>query len=306
MTIIELTNLSKWYGEVIGLNNMTAGIGTGITGLVGPNGAGKTTLMGLVTGQLRPSMGSIRVLDQPIWNNVRVLRRIGYCPEGDRFWPKLTGWQYVLALTRMAGAGIREAKLAAQRAIEQTRMVDAMHRAIKGYSKGMRQRIKIAQALAQEPELLVLDEPFTGADPVSRHDLTQLLCELASGGIHILVSSHVLHEVEKLTHQILMINRGRMVAQGDVQEVRRGLIDRPHTIRVCADQTRRIASVAAELNVVNGVRLTNDTVMIETSRPQVVYSRLCELMLAESVGIREMSAADDSLEAVFGYVVSQD
>ena len=169
MPIIELNELSKWYGEVIGLNNVTAAIGSGITGLLGPNGAGKTTLMGLAMGQLRPSDGSIRVLGERIWDNPAVLSRIGYCPEGDIFWPKLTGLEFVSFLARSSGLRGRAAKTATLRAIEQTGMTESMNRAIRGYSKGMRQRIKISQALAPSPPLLILDEPFTGAHPVARH-----------------------------------------------------------------------------------------------------------------------------------------
>ena len=162
MPIIELNELSKWYGEVIGLNNVTAAIGSGITGLLGPNGAGKTTLMGLAMGQLRPSDGSIRVLGERIWDNPAVLSRIGYCPEGDIFWPKLTGLEFVSFLARSSGLRGRAAKTATLRAIEQTGMTESMNRAIRGYSKGMRQRIKISQVLVHEPQLLILDEPFTG------------------------------------------------------------------------------------------------------------------------------------------------
>lgn len=303
MSVIQMRELSKWYGEVIGLNHVTAEIGAGITGLLGPNGAGKSTLMGLALGQLLPSRGRITVFDEDPWDNPRVLSRIGYCPEGDPFWPKVTGFQFVLLLARLSGLRGRTAKAATEAAIERTAMTPHMARAIRGYSKGMRQRIKIAQALVHRPELLVLDEPMTGADPVARHELAKLYKELAEQGVHILVSSHVLHEVEALTPRILMINHGRIVAQGDVQAVRRALLNRPHAIRVRLSEPRKLAARVAQWDFVSGLSMpTKDTVILETQSPEMAYSRLSELFLEERLTVSEMSGADDSLEAVFGYL----
>jgi ABC-2 type transport system ATP-binding protein len=295
--------LSKWYGEVIGLNHVTANIAGGITGLLGPNGAGKSTLMGLALGQLIPSRGRITVFGENPWDNPGVLSRIGYCPEGDPFWPKVTGYQFVLLLARLSGLRGRAARSATEAAIERTAMTPHAGRAIRGYSKGMRQRIKIAQALVHRPELLVLDEPMTGADPVARHDLATLYKELAEKGVHILVSSHVLHEVEALTPRILMINHGRIVAQGDVQAVRRTMLNRPHAIRVRLAEPRRLAARVAEWDFVSGVTMqAKDTVILQTQLPEEVYSRLSEVFLEEGLCVAEMSGADDSLEAVFSYL----
>ncbi len=312
MPIIELNALSKWYGEVIGLNNVTTKVGQGITGLVGPNGAGKSTLMGLAMGQLRPSKGSIRVLGRRAWNNPAVLSQIGYCPEGDAFWPNLTGLQFVTFLAKVSGLSRSAARKAAREAIERTGMTEHVNRAIKGYSKGMHQRIKIAQALAHKPRLLILDEPFTGTDPVARHDLAKLLRELAHPvggerhGVDILLSSHVLHEVEALTKQILMIDHGRIVAEGDLQTVRRELHDRPHSIVVRVDQPRRLAVKLAALEAVVGLSITAvDTVVIETGTPEQVYDYLPGMILDEGLAVREIAAADENLEAVFGYLTNR-
>jgi ABC-2 type transport system ATP-binding protein len=305
MAVIELNKLSKWYGEVIGLNNVTAVIEPGITGLIGPNGAGKSTLMGLAMGQLCPSTGSIRMFGQPVWDNPAVLSRVGYCPEGDVFWPEMTGWQFVLFLAKASGLRRRAAIAAASDAIELTGMGEHMHRAIRGYSKGMRQRIKIAQALAHDPQLLILDEPFTGADPVARHDLTTLFLALAAEGVDILISSHVLHEVEALTHQILMIHRGRIVAEGDLVNVRRRMLDRPYTIRVKVSDPRRLAAGLIDWEAVTGVQVVSaDTLIVETLQPDRVYDRLPEMLLAMGLSAREIAAADASLEAVFGYLTA--
>jgi ABC-2 type transport system ATP-binding protein len=306
MSIIELQSCSKWYGEVIGLNNVTASIGSGITALVGPNGAGKSTLMGLAMGQLRPSKGTIRVLDGPPWNNPAVLSQIGYCPEGDPFWPNLTGWQFVRFLARLSGLSGGDADPAADKAIDLTGMTQNMNRPIGTYSKGMRQRIKMAQALAHQPRLLVLDEPFTGTDPVARHELADLLRKLAGEGVDIVISSHVLHEVEALTHQILMIDHGRIMAEGDLHTVRRQLHNRPHAIRVRLDAPRRLAAHLSTMEAVIGLKLTGpDTLVIETTTPDQIYDRLGELILETGAHAREIAAVDDSLEAVFGYLTDR-
>ena len=306
MAVIELNAVSKWYGEVIGLNNVTASIESGITGLLGPNGAGKSTLMSLATGQLRPSQGALRVFGRRPWNNPAVLSQIGFCPEGDSFWSNLTGRQFVRFLARLSGLSGRAATRAALEAIDLTGMRENMDRPIRGYSKGMRQRIKIAQSLAHKPRLLILDEPFTGADPVARHELANLFRKLASEGVDILISSHVLHEVEALTKRILMIDNGRIVAQGDLRTVRRQMRDRPHAIRVCLDQPRKLAAVLALRPEVSGLKLTgDDTLLIETTAPDQICDSLPGLLLERDIVAREITLADDSLEAVFGYLTDR-
>lgn len=306
MHVIELNELSKWYGEVIGLNNVTVAIGRGITGLVGPNGAGKSTMMSLAMGQLHPSKGTMRVLGRNPWNNPSVLAKIGYCPEGDPFWLNVSGRDFVTFLAKASGLRGRAAREAAERAIELTGMSEPAKRAIGGYSKGMRQRIKISQALAHNPSLLILDEPFTGADPVARHDLGELFKELARQNVDILISSHVLHEVEALTSRIVMIDHGRIVAHGELRDVRRTLHNRPHAIRVRVDQPRKLAVRLAELDVVTGLSFPDeDTLLIETPAPDRIHERLCEIILEGGVAVREIVAADDDLEAVFGYLTER-
>ena len=305
MAVIELNSLSKWYGEVIALNDVTASIGSGITGLVGPNGAGKSTLMALAIGQLHPSKGTIRVLGGKPWNRPSILSQIGYCPEGDPFWWNLTGLQFVRFLAKVSGLGAR-AKPAALNAIDQAGMREHMSRPIRGYSKGMRQRIKIAQTLVHQPRLLILDEPFTGTDPVIRHELTELLNQLAAESVDILISSHVLHEVESLTKQILMIDHGRIVAEGEVKAVRRRMHNRPHAIRVRAEDPRRLAAQVSQMEVVTGLEMAaGDTLIIETTAPDQVYDRLCGMILENGTAVSEITAADESLEAVFGYLTDR-
>ena len=304
--VIELVGLSKWYGEVIGLNNVSASVGRGITGLVGPNGAGKSTTMGLATGQLKPSMGTILVFGQRVWNNPAVLSRIGYCPEGDPFWPNLTGRQFVRFLARMSGIGRAQANAAVEKAIARTDMLDNADRAIQGYSKGMRQRIKIAQALVHDPRLLILDEPFTGTDPVARHQLAELFGELASSGVDILVSSHVLHEVEALTSRIMMIDHGRIVAEGELHAIRRGMHDRPHAIRVRTDSPRPLAVRLAALEFVTALSIPDtETLIVNTPAPEKLYDELPGLILDVGASVHEIAADDEDLEALFGFLTTR-
>lgn len=305
MSVIELNSVSKWYGEVIGLNNLTVSIGQGMTALVGPNGAGKSTLMGLIMGQIKPNNGEIKVLGQRPWNNPQVLSQIGYCPEGDPFWMNVTGRYFVRFLARLSGLKPRAADLAADVAIDSTDMTEHMNRVIGTYSKGMRQRIKIAQALVHKPRLLVLDEPFTGADPVARHELATLFARL-TGEVDILISTHVLHEVEAMTQQILMIAGGRLVAEGDLRSLRRQMHHRPHAIRVRLDHPRKLAVEIAQLETVTGLRMPEpDTLIIETTTPDPVYDRISELLLTGNMPVREIAPADDNLEAVFGYLTDR-
>lgn len=304
--VIRLGRCSKWYGEVIGLNDVTCSIGHGITGLLGPNGAGKTTLMGLVTGQLQPSRGEIRVYGRRPWDNPRVLGQIGFCPEGDPFWLNMTGWQFVFLLVRIAGLRGRAARSATAEAIARVGLTEHERRAIRGYSKGMRQRIKIAQALAHRPRLIVLDEPFTGADPVSRRELAALFRSLADEGVDILVSSHVLHEVEALTQQLVMIDHGRIVAEGDLRTVRRQLHNRPHTIRVRVDRPRELAEALVRCEPVSALQVVDEqTLLIQTRAPEPTCAALAEAVQGRGLVTREIAAADESLEAVFDYLTDR-
>ncbi len=306
MAIIELRNLSKWYGEVIGLNNVTVSVNHGITGLLGPNGAGKTTFMAIATGQIRPCIGSMLVLGQRPWDNPNVLSRIGYCPEGDAYWPNVTGREFVRLCARLSGLGLRSARCATEHAIDRVGLTSASTRAVRTYSKGMRQRIKIAQALVHNPELLILDEPFIGADPVARHDMADLLCQLADDGMDILISSHILHEVEALTKQIIMIDHGRVVAEGNVRAVRSSLRNRPHTIRIRADKARIMAQALIRINEVVGLGLPDsNSLVVQTRDPQLIYKKVLEASLEHNVVLREMASADDNLEAVFGYLTNR-
>ena len=305
--VVEFHEVSKWYGNVIGVNKLSLSIPAGVTGLLGPNGAGKSTLLQLATGQLFPSQGTVRVLGRKAWNNPSLNRSVGLCPEQDAFYEWMTGLDFVWTCARLSGMGRAEAREAAERTLEAVGMTKNRDRSVRGYSKGMRQRTKLAQALVHDPEVLFLDEPLTGTDPVARRDLMDIIQRLGSDGKSVLVSSHVLHEVEALTQTIVLLNRGRLVAEGQVRDIR-GLIDKfPHHIVLVCDDYRKLAARLLAWDDVEGIKvLTKEGgVMVETRSPDAFYRRLPELSLEAGTPIREVYSDDDNLEAVFKYLVSK-
>ncbi len=305
--IIELRRVSKWYGNVIGLNDLSLKIHAGVTGLLGPNGAGKSTLLQLLTGQLRPSQGGLRVLGQPVWNNARLNRQIGLCPEQDAFYEWMTGRDFVLTCARLDGMAGATAHEATERVLKLVGMTEHMNRAIRGYSKGMRQRTKVAQALVHDPEVIFLDEPLNGTDPVARRDLMDLIRHLGHMGKSVVVSSHVLHEVQAMTSTIVLLHRGRLVAEGNIRDIR-DLIDKhPHRIVLVCRDHRAVAARLVSYGDVEGVQLhdKNRSLIVETRAPDAFYSRLPGLASDAALGIEEVYSEDDNLEAVFKYLVNQ-
>jgi ABC-2 type transport system ATP-binding protein len=305
--VVEFDGVSKWYGNVIGLNKLTIRIPPGVTGLLGPNGAGKSTLLQLATGQLRPSQGGVRVLGHRAWNNPALMRHIGLCPEQDAFYEWMTGWDFVRTCARLTGMGRPAATAAAEKALGVVGMTEHMHRAVRGYSKGMRQRTKLAQSLVHEPQVLFLDEPFSGTDPVARHDLVQVIRGLGEAGRSVVVSSHVLHEVEALTPNVILLHRGRLVAEGQVRQIRDLIDQHPHRIVMVCDDYRALAAKVVRWEDVEGVTMLarDRAVLVETRRPDAFYARLPALSLEDGTALREVYSDDDNLEAVFKYLVSR-
>lgn len=298
--IVEASHLNKWYGRVIALNDLTLSIDRGITGLLGPNGAGKTSFMRIVIGLMQESSGSISVLDGRPWNHPSLSVRIGYCPEHDGFYEWMTGREFVESLARLRG--VAEVSRAASEALERVRLTEVAGRKVATYSRGMRQRLKIAQSIVHSPELLVLDEPLTGADPLVRQELIALIRSFAAEGKSVLVSSHVLHEIEQLTRRIVLIHRGRLVAEGDIRDIR-GLIDRhPHMVRVGTARPRELAAVLAGLPEVVEIRLEADALWVKTPKPDAFYAALPRLALEKSCPLSAIDSPDDTLEAVFRYL----
>ena len=302
--IVTADHLSKWYGQVIGLNDVTLNVPPGITGLLGPNGAGKSTFMKLVTGQLRPSKGEITVFGEPIWHNPGLYFRIGFCPEQDAFYERMTGLEWVTALVRLNGVDEARALEMAHRALATVDLTDAAGKKIGAYSKGMRQRVKLAQALAHDPDLLILDEPLGGMDPIARRKTIRLIKDWGRAGRNVIVSSHILHEIESMTANILLINQGRILAEGNVHQIRDLIDDHPHTVCIKADQTRALARRFLAYDDVLSLKFEGETVVVQTGRPDVFYTRLTELAAAGELGtIHEVTSPDDNLQAVFEYLV---
>jgi ABC-2 type transport system ATP-binding protein len=304
-TVISADHLSKWYGQVIGLNDVSVSVPPGVTGLLGPNGAGKSTFMKLITGQLKPSKGVVNVLGEPIWGNPELFFRIGFCPEQDAFYERMTGLEWVRALVRLNGLTEKEADDAAKRALAAVDLMEAAHKKIGAYSKGMRQRVKMAQALVHDPQLLILDEPLSGMDPIGRRKTIRLIREWGRSGRSIVVSSHILHEIESMTSNILLINNGRILAEGDVHQIRELIDEHPHTIYVRAEDPRRIAREFLEGgDDVRSMKFEPSAVVVETGKPDAFYARLTEMAASGEFGaIDEVTSPDDNLQAVFQYLV---
>ena len=302
--VVVADRMSKWYGQVIGLNDVTVSIPPGISGLLGPNGAGKSTLLKLVTGQLKPSKGRLQVLGEPIWGNPGAYRRIGYCPDHDAFYERMTGRDWLTALLGLSGFDGERAAGAAERTLDRVGLAAAADRRIGGYSKGMRQRIKLAQAIAHEPELLVLDEPLAGLDPIGRRRVIDVIKAWGRDGRSVVVSSHVLHEIELMTSNILLLHNGRILAEGNVHQIRDLIDEHPHTVRITAGDPRRLARHLLGYPHVIAMQLQDGAVVAQTSRPDAFYTELTALAAGEEAGtVGEVTSPDDNLQAVFSYLV---
>jgi len=302
---IEFQRASRWYGQVIALNDVSARVEPGVIGLLGPNGAGKSTFLKLAAGQLAPSQGEVRLLGRPAWGSPEVFHRVGLCPEADAFWDGMTGLQFLTALLRLSGFSDAEAQRRGVAALEQVDLLPAKDRKIGGYSKGMRQRVKLAQALAHEPEVLLLDEPLTGMDPVNRRRIAALVKRRGREGRTVIVSSHILYEVEAMTRRVLLVHNGRILAEGDVREIRDLLDEHPHTVALRARDPRRLAAAVVCWPAVVSVRLdpAGEWVTVETTRPDEFYGALHDAAL--EAGVVEMHSPDENLESVFRYLVAR-
>jgi ABC-2 type transport system ATP-binding protein len=302
--IVSAEHVSKWYGQVIGLNDVSVGVPPGITGLLGPNGAGKSTFMKLITGQLKPSKGVVKVLGEPIWGNPHLYFEIGFCPEQDSFYERMTGLEWVTALVRLNGLSDKDADAAAKRALTAVDLMDAANKKIGAYSKGMRQRVKLAQAIVHDPALLILDEPLSGMDPLARRRTIRMIRDWARSGKSVIVSSHILHEVESMTGNILLINNGRILAEGDVHQIRELIDEHPHTVSVRAQEPRALAREFLSFGDVRSLKFEEGAVIVETGKPDMFYARLTEMAASGQYGsIDEVTSPDDNLAAVFQYLV---
>ena len=303
--LLLFEQVSKWYGPVIGVNQVTLELGPGITGLVGANGAGKTTLMRLASGQLRPDLGGVQVRGYRAWS-AEAKRHVGYSPDIDSFYEDLTGRQFLEAMARLFGFSRREAARRTDDVLEQVGMAGPQaERRLRGYSKGMRQRIKVAQALIHDPIILVLDEPLSGIDPIGRQDFQALFRELAAQGKCLLVSSHELEELEKLTEHVAVMAQGRIAAVGTLAQIRDLLDAHPLSILIASDQPRLLAGALLAMPDVVGVDLGDkDSLIVRARNPRQFFSGLTALVLEENYEIRHLKTLDDTAGAILGYLLA--
>jgi len=302
VTTIEFRNVSRWYGNVVAVNDITMDIGPGVTGLLGPNGAGKSTILHMIAGFLEPSKGTLTLDGTQTWKNPEIYRRLGLVPERDSVYAFLTGRQFVHATAKLHK--LRDAESAAQWAISLTEMAEAQDRRISTYSKGMRQRIKVAAALVHNPEILLLDEPFNGLDPRQRLHMMDLLSRLGNEGRTILFSSHILEEVERLSGTIQVMVAGRLAASGDFRAIRRLMTSRPHVFRLKTSDDRRLAAALVSRDYTHAVELTSKGLQVRTSDFGAFCEQIARLARDENIRLTELLPTDESLESVFGYLIA--
>jgi ABC-2 type transport system ATP-binding protein len=298
---IQLDHVSRWYGNVVAVNDVSFALGPGVTGLLGPNGAGKTTLLHLLAGMLAPSAGQVRVAGRATFGDPSIYRLVGLVPEREAVPGYLTGRQFVRLNAELQG--LPDPGPAADRAIGTVELADAADRAIGGYSKGMRQRIKLASALVHDPQVLLLDEPFNGLDPRQRLHMMDLLRRMAADGRAILFSSHILEEVERLAEAVLVVYAGRLAASGDFRSIRRLMTDRPNRFTIRSSDDRALASALLAHPAVFGVELLEGRVAVQTSDLTAFARGLAPIARSAGIRLHELMATDDTLESVFSYLV---
>jgi len=305
--VISATHLSKYYGHVLGLDDVSLEIEAGITGLLGPNGAGKSTFMKLATGQMKPNLGAVAIRGRRVWNAPEIFRTVGFCSEPDAFYEDMTGFEFLAGLLRFYGFSRKEIGERAARALDIVELTKDKDRLIRGYSRGMRQRVKFAQAIAHDPEILILDEPLSGLDPLGKRKLIKLIRGFKDEGRTVLVSSHVLPEIEALTSRVALIHQGKVLAEGDVPYIRELIEAHPHQISVRSSDPRALA--ARFVGDPSILRMTfggdGRTLVVETRKRDVFFGRLAPAVLEAGIEVEEISSPDDNLEAVFKYLVGK-
>jgi len=307
MSMIRVENVSKWYGEVSALNEVSLEIDSGILGLLGPNGAGKSTLLKLMSGQLLPSIGEVYVLDEQYQNNPRLYSQIGLCPEQDSLWSEFSGPEFLTAMLRLQGWLSKDAEARSRQLIGMLELDKAGKRKVGGYSKGMRQKLRIAQSFAHNPRVLFLDEPMTGLDASSRALVADLIRDMADQGIAVVVSSHILYEVEQLTKDMVIISQGQLRASGNVYELRELLTDHPMQLEMRVDNPRKLSKAFFDYDHVVRIALDpedDQRLIVYTSHQNKFFQDLPAILEREDIHIENLHAEDEDMEAVFKYLVN--
>ncbi|HEX8456597.1 MAG TPA: ABC transporter ATP-binding protein [Pyrinomonadaceae bacterium] len=306
--LIVFEDVSKFYGEILGVNRVNLSIVPGITSLVGPNGSGKTTLMNLMTGLLKPTRGRISVLGTSPDNPEELFRKVGYCAQFDSFPRGATGREFIEFYLRTHGATGRAVENLTHQALERVSMLEAADRKVAGYSKGMRQRIRLAQSIAHNPAVLILDEPLNGLDPMARAEIIRLFRQLAAEGLYLIISSHILHEVDMMSDSVVLLNNGYVVAEGNVHGVRDEIVEQPMQILIRCDRPQALAARVFEQEGVVEARLHDDRqgLFVKTRRPDEFYLLLNRVVVESDLKIESVAPADDDLNAVYQYLISSD
>jgi ABC-2 type transport system ATP-binding protein len=302
---IVFDNISRFYGEVLGVNRVNLVIGPGITSLVGPNGAGKTTLMNLMAGLLRPTKGAIRVLGISPSDPETFHRQVGYCSQFESFPKGLTGYELIYSMMRIHGFDHATAEAMTWKAIERTGMTEAAHRKVAAYSKGMRQRIKLALALSHGPRVMILDEPLNGLDPLARAEVMELFKAFAESGMHVVISSHIMHEVDMIADRVVMMSGGYVVAEGDIQGVRSEVEEHPLQILIRCNRPSLLASEAFQHDSVVEVKIHPDGsgLLVATRNADQFYTLLNRIVLQHGISVEGVAPADDDVHSVYQYII---
>jgi len=305
--VINAENLSRWYGNVLGISEISLEITPGIKGLLGPNGAGKSTFLKILCGQLKPNLGTITIFDEPVFSNFRLFSRIGLCPEHECYYKSDTGWDEVLFKAKLHGFKGKEAAARTEVALEKVGLMDSKDKYIREYSLGMRQRLKLAVSFVHDPDILLLDEPLRGIDPLWRVKIIQLIKDYGKMGKTVIVSSHVLPEIEAMTNDIILIHQGKIFAQGDIHYIR-GLLDsHPHMISVSCQNPRELAYLLIEKEYITNIHFDADSrkVIFDTNKRDQFFDRLNRIIVEKDLDISEITSPDDNLQAVFDYLVGK-
>ncbi|MFK7822402.1 MAG: ABC transporter ATP-binding protein [Planctomycetaceae bacterium] len=297
--LIELRRVTRLYGTVLGVNDIDLSLPPGAYGLLGPNGSGKTTLLNLLVGQLSPTMGEVKVFGLNPRNSAELMHKLSYCPSSEGLYANVTSYKWVCYLNELRGYSRSDSKDRAQHWLEVVGLKDAMHRQISGYSRGMRQRTKLAQALSHDADFIILDEPFAGLDPVGRHEMTELLRKRVQDGTSVLFASHVLHDVESLTSQFLLIRGGRVLASGNKDEIYELMVDIPSEIEIECDRPRELAAALVGESSIERVSVKNRVVSASTSSAASLAAALPELCMQAGVHVTRMESGSTSLQELF-------
>lgn len=305
--ILKAEKLSKWYGNILGISEISIEIIPGIYGLLGPNGAGKSTFLKIASGQLKPNLGSIKIFGEDVFNNYKLFSKVGFCAEHDSYYKEVSGWEFMLFSAKCHGFKGKEAEQAVEFALNKVGLVEDKSKLISAYSLGMRQKLKLGLSIIHNPEFLILDEPLKGIDPIWRVKIIEMIKEFKNQGKTIIVSSHILSEVEAMTNNIILIHQGKIFAQGDIQEIRDLIDSHPHKISVKCNKHRLIADKMINYDFVLNIQFKDkeNEVIINTDNRENFFASLMKIVVDNNIDIQEITSPDDNLQAVFDYLIGR-